>query len=388
MSFNMVLKVRTMRKLSILHTDAGCNLDEQAIRILAELEGLQSRGHAVALIAQPTTEIIKRAAEREVPVEAFSMDYANGLRAIWQVMQIIQKRKVDILNTHTDRDSWIGSAAALLSKRRPIVLKTNHLGAPVMKGLMSRLLYERISDRVITMGETVKKHFISEHHIQPERVVSIPTGVVLNRFDPNRYDLETIEEELGYANGPRIVMTGVFTDGKESQDSVAAATEIIKAVPAARFYIVGTGLPADVRRLREVIAQYKLQNEVFILGYREDLPLILSAMDLLVHCSYANNEGLPQAVLQALAMEKPVVATKVGAISEAVFDGVTGYLVHPGDVQSLADRVMDLLRDDLKRKAFGQAGRRIVKERYSLEGMLNRIEQLYQTLLVDRYRND
>jgi glycosyltransferase involved in cell wall biosynthesis len=143
---------------------------------------------------------------------------------------------------------------------------------------------------------------------------------------------------------------------------------------------VGTGFPADVQRERAAIAKHGLQNEVFLLGYREDIPEILSAMDLLIHCSYAN-EGVPQAVLQAMSMERPVVATRVGAVSEAVRDGSSGYLVPPRDVQSLADGTIELLRDDLKRKAFGQAGRRVVKERYSLETMLDRVEQLYQTLL-------
>ncbi len=375
-----------MRKLSILHTESSSNWDEQSIRIFAELVGFHASGHAVALVAQPTGEIFKRAVEREIPVEAVAMDHPNDPQAIWQIMRIIHKRQVNIVNTHTYRDHWIGAVAARLSRRQPIVIQMQHHAIPVEKGFLSRLLHQKLSHHVITTGETLRKQLIAEHEFLSDRIVSIPTGVDLTRFNPSRCDPGMIRNELGYTNGPLIAMTGVITNGDGLEDFVAAAAEVIKTIPETRFYIVGTGLPADVRRVRVVVAQYRLQNEVFILGYREDIPQILSAVDLLVHCPSANF-GLPQIVLQALAMGKPVVVTKVGAISEAVFDGVTGYLVPPRDVQALADRVIDLLQDDLKRKAFGQAGRRFVKERYSLEGMLDRIEQLYEALLSERKRN-
>jgi len=374
-----------MKKLSILHTEASSGWGGRMIRILAELEGFQARGHAVALAAQPQGEIIKRAIERGIPVETVSMNNPDVPRAVWQMMRIIKKRQVDVISTHTTRDSWIGGVAARLSSRRPIVIKTKHHSAPVKKGFMGRLLYQRLSDHAITTGEAIRKQLITEHSISADHIVSIPTGIDLNRFNPSCCDPEMVRNELGYSNGPLIAMIGVFSVWKGHEDFIAAAAEILKTIPETKFYIVGTGSPADVRRVRTAVAQFGLQNEVFMLGYREDIPQILSAMDLLVHCSYAN-EGLPQTVLQAMAMKRPVVATKVGAIPEAVFDGVTGYLVYPRSVQLLADRAIDLLQDDLKRKAFGQAGRRLVNERYSLGSMLDRLETLYETLLGKRNR--
>jgi glycosyltransferase involved in cell wall biosynthesis len=375
-----------MKKLSILHTETSPDWDGQMIRILTELEGFQTRGHAVAFVAQPGSEIIKRAAERGIPVEAVNMNRPDVPRSIWQVMQILKKRQVDIVGTHASRDSWIAGIAARLSKWRPIVIKTRHHSAPVKKGFMSGLLYQRLSDYVVTTGEAIRKQLIAEHSFSADHIVSIPTGIDLQRFSPCRCDPETVRNELGCSKGPLIAIIGGFATWKGHEDFIAAAAEILKIIPEARFYIVGTGSPADVGRVRTAVTQYRLQNEVCMLGYREDIPEILSAMDLLVHCSYAN-EGLPQVVLQAMAMEKPVVATRVGAISEAVFDGVTGYLINSRNVQLMADRVIDLLQDDLKRKAFGQAGRRLVKERYSLEMMLDRLGELYEGLLAKRGRD-
>ena len=235
-----------MQKRSILHIVANSNWDEQAIRILTELEGLQAMGHAVFLIAQHSSEIFKRAAEREIPVEAVRMDRSNVPRAIWQVIRIIRKRQADIVTTHTSRDHWIGAVAARLSRRQPIVIRMQHHAAAIEKGLMSRLLYQKLSDHVITTGEVLRKRLIAEQGFLPDRTVSIPIGVDPARFDPSRCDPEMMRNDLGYANCPRIAMTGVFSDGKDFQDFVAAAAEVLKTIPEARFYIVGTGLAEDV----------------------------------------------------------------------------------------------------------------------------------------------
>jgi glycosyltransferase involved in cell wall biosynthesis len=374
-----------MKKLSILYTEARSCWEEQASRIYSELEGFHARGHVVALVAQPTSEIFKRSSATDIPVEAIAMNYSNVPQAIWRVMRIIHKRKVDIVNTHTSRDHWIGSIAARLSKRQPIVIRMQYHSSLIRKGFLRRLMYQKLSDHVITTGATLKKQLITERYFLSDRIASVPTGVDLARFDSGRYDLEMMRNALGHTNGPLIAITGVFTSGETFQDSIAAAAEVLKIIPKTKFYIVGTGLPAEVKRARTVISQYRLQNEVSILGYPEDSSQILSAMDLLIHCS-SDNLDLPHIILQALAMGKPIVATKVGAIPEIVFDGVTGYLVPPRDVQSLADRVTELLQDELKRKAFGQAGRRLAREKFSLENMLDRIEQLYQSLLSMRER--
>jgi len=235
-----------MQKRSILHIVANSNWDEQAIRILTELEGLQAMGHAVFLITQQSSEIFKRAAERGIPVEVVGIDRSNVPRAIWQVIRIICKRQADIVTTHTSRDHWIGAVAARLSRRQPIVIRMQHHAAAIEKGLMSRLLYQKLSDHVITTGEVLRKRLIAEQGFLPDRTVSIPIGVDPARFDPSRCDPEMMRNDLGYANCPRIAMTGVFSDGKDFQDFVAAAAEVLKTIPEARFYIVGTGLAEDV----------------------------------------------------------------------------------------------------------------------------------------------
>jgi len=116
-----------------------------------------------------------------------------------------------------------------------------------------------------------------------------------------------------------------------------------------------------------------------MLGHREDIPEIMASLDLLVHPSYAN-EGVPQSVLQALAMKKAVVASDTGAIKEVIVDGETGFLIRPKDPIMLSDRVIQLYKNPELRKRLGNEGRKLVEEEYSEEAMLDRIEELYHQL--------
>jgi glycosyltransferase involved in cell wall biosynthesis len=117
-----------------------------------------------------------------------------------------------------------------------------------------------------------------------------------------------------------------------------------------------------------------IAESVRFLGTRSDIPRLLSTSDLFVLTSH--NEANPVSILEAMSMAKPVVATNVGSIREAVSNGVTGYLVNPGDVAALADRVVELLDDPLRSVEMGSAARDVVSERWSVDAMVRRYERL------------
>jgi glycosyltransferase involved in cell wall biosynthesis len=117
-----------------------------------------------------------------------------------------------------------------------------------------------------------------------------------------------------------------------------------------------------------------------MLGHREDIPEIMGSLDVVVHPSYAN-EGVPQSILQAMAMKRPVVASNAGAIREVIIDGETGFLIEPKDSVQLSEKVVELYDNRNLIIKFGENSRRLVEESYSLDGMLNKIEILYARLL-------
>ena len=126
----------------------------------------------------------------------------------------------------------------------------------------------------------------------------------------------------------------------------------------------------------------KLDETVILAGFRKDMPELLSTMDVFVLPSL--EEGMPQSLLQALAMERAVVASSVGGVPEVICDGQTGFLVSSQDPAALAEKIGMLLRDPDQRRAFGQGGRRAIADHYSLDAMLQKTEQLYSHLWEER----
>jgi glycosyltransferase involved in cell wall biosynthesis len=170
---------------------------------------------------------------------------------------------------------------------------------------------------------------------------------------------------------------GVLRSWKGHVYFIRAVPAILEEIPRATFYIAGDGPQYD--NIRKMIAELSLEGKVVLLGHREDIPEVLASLDVVVQPSYAN-EGIPQSVLQAMAMERAVVASDAGAIREVVIDGKTGFLTEPKDPAGLAEKVIRLYEMPSLRAAFGREGRMLVEKNHSIGHMLDRIEALYGAL--------
>jgi glycosyltransferase involved in cell wall biosynthesis len=144
-------------------------------------------------------------------------------------------------------------------------------------------------------------------------------------------------------------------------------------VPDARLLIVGDGIERD--RIDQLVGELKLNATVRLTGVRRDIPDVLAASDVSVLCS--DREGLPIAVLEAMAAARPVVATRVGDLPLVVQDQKTGLLVDSNDVNGLADALEDLLVHPDRARQLGEAGRKLVEQQYSLERMVGQHQELY-----------
>jgi glycosyltransferase involved in cell wall biosynthesis len=369
---------RLNRNLTVLHTESSLGWGGQEIRILEEAKGIAGRGHRLIIACQSESELSIRAKDAGLEVITLSMRKISYLSAVLKLRSIIDDYGVDILNTHSSRDSWLGSIAGRLSKKRPIILRTRHLSTTVSRGLLSKFLYEILPHRVITTGESIRNQMITDNGFDGKKIMSIPTGVNIDLFDPKRVD-GTLRNKWGVPRGvPAIGMVAVIRSWKGHEYFIDAAGMVLKEFPGARFFIVGDGPRKEI--VSDYIKKRKFHDSIIMTGQMDDIPRVMAALDIVVLSSYAN-EGLPQVLLQSLAMGKPVVASNVGSISEVIVDGKTGYLIPPRDPSKLAEGIMSFIKRNGLRDEMGTAGRRLVTSRFSLEGMLDRIEDLYKELL-------
>ena len=359
--------------LTVFHSEASLGWGGQELRIMAELVGLARRGHRTGLLACAGGEILARARGAGVPCWEVPFRHALDLPSAARAARVLRDQRADVLVTHSSKDSWVGALASRLAGVPAVRMR--HLAVPVRRNPISRLVYTRLCRRIVTTGEGGRELLIREVGVRPDRIVAVPTGVDLERFDPRLTDGGPARRALGIPAGvPVVGMVAVLRSKKGHRYFVEAAREVVRAVPAARFLIVGEGpMRPTVERW---IAEAGLSGAVFLLGHREDIPEVMAALNVMVLPS-RRAEGVPQVLTQALAMERAVVTTDVVGVTEMVEDGVTGVVVPPEDAPALAKAVIGLLEDPDRATAMGRAGRRRVAAGFSLEGMLARMEAIY-----------
>jgi glycosyltransferase involved in cell wall biosynthesis len=373
-----------LRKYTILHTEASKGWGGQEIRIITEAEGLVKRGHRIIIAAPPDARIIRQAKTRNIEAVPLSMEKPSVFGPIKKLIHVINNYEIDIVNTHSSRDSWLASIASRLSSQKPVIIRTRHLSTPISNNPLSRIVYNHLPHKIITTGESIKDSMIERNNFNPDKIVSIPTGIDLEIFKAGKTGANIRRAFNIPARAPLIGMVSVLRSWKGHIFLLEAIPDVVKKIPNARFLIVGDGPYKDV--IEEKIKEMGIERYVIMTGHREDIPEILSAIDFLVFPSYAN-EGVPQAVLQAFAAGKTVIASNAGSVSEVVLNNKTGVLIPPRNSSVLTKKIIELLKDKDKRKNMAFAGRKLVESGYSLEAMLNKIERLYNELMTMRGGN-
>ncbi|MBI5885251.1 MAG: glycosyltransferase family 4 protein [Deltaproteobacteria bacterium] len=365
---------RTM--LTILHTESSLGWGGQENRTLYECMGLKRLGARSLVLCKPASKLRARAIEAGIEVFCHDMRSNRDISALRRIMRIVKAESVDCICTHSGDDSLLGAIAGRLSSRRPAIVRTRHLALPIT----SKITYSRLPHRVVTVSEFVRDYLVNEKGIDTSRVVCIPTGVDLKRFDPDSTK-ETLRSELGLAKDAVIVgVVAILRRKKGHHVLLQAIPAITAAVPEAVFVFAGNGPQKD--NIEEQIRELGIGRHVRLLGLRPDVPAVLKGLDLFVLPTL--QEALGTSILEASAMQKPVVASAVGGVPEVVKEGITGSLVPPEDPAALADAIIRLLRDRTRLHLMGQAGRKMVEESYTTERMAERMFALYNELAARR----
>jgi glycosyltransferase involved in cell wall biosynthesis len=340
------------------------------MRILLETAAFRKRGYAMSIVCQPGSGIAQQESTAGKTIYQIRMRSAVDLPAIFRLRQLLRQQRIHLLHAHSSIDSWVAALAAK-SLGLPVV-RSRHVSIPVKR--YRNFNYNYLADRIIVNGQAMKQLLI-QGGVRAEKLVPIPPGIDLTRFAP-QIQGDKVRAEFG-VQGPVIGMVAMLRGSKGHTYLLQAAHIVLQQYPQARFFIVGDG----VRRLQiqEEIQQRGLVNQVILTGFRQDIPEILAALDLYVLSS--TRETFPQTILQALAMQKPVVATDSGGVPEIIIPNVTGLLVPPANAQALAEGILTLLENQQHAQQMAKAGYELVRQQYSVESMLDKTEQVYRELL-------
>lgn len=310
-------------------------------------------------------------------------------RALAELSALLRRLRPAIVHTHSSKAGILGRMAARLA-RVPVVIHSIHgfgfsrTQRPVLRRLL--ILAERVAARFTTrffaVSEANRRQGIALGLFAPEQCRVIRSGIDLDAIRKVRVDPAAKKRELGFRPGqPLIGMVAPLKPQKAPLDFVRVAAVVARVRPAVGFILVGDGeLRAAVER---EISRQGLSGTFRLPGWRRDVPEVMRCLDLFVLTS--RWEGLPRVYLEALASGVPVVGTRVDGAGEAVRDGENGFLVEPGDIQALADRVVHLLDHPEEALRLGRNGQHLPPE-FDIHEMVRLQEWEYEQLLAQQVR--
>jgi glycosyltransferase involved in cell wall biosynthesis len=368
-----------VKKLKVIHLVEDMKTGG-AERVIADIaEGLDRNRYDVRVwCITRGGDTADELTEKGIAVMILGISSYHNPFKILKLKRLLREAAPDIVHTHGYFASVIGRLSAQKADVSVILAHVHSTYWDYKKRhiFMERKL-SRFTDKIICCSKAVENFVRDFEKIGKGKTAVIYNGVDEERFYP-REDTPSIRSELGIdENAPLVGTVSSLTPHKGHEYLFRAASLVKEEFPSAKFLIVGDG-PLRTE-LEDLVKNLSVYPDILFTGTRKDVPKILSVMDVFVLPS-SFREGLGIAIIEAMAAEKPVVATDIGGIPEVVKQGETGFLVPPGDPRALAKAIIELLQNPEKAREIGKKGRVRFKEKFTRKHMLSEIDALYQSL--------
>ncbi len=355
--------------MHILHTESSNGWGGQEMRILKESLGLKEQGFEVTLAVTKGGKLVQYARKEGLYVFEIDFKKSHALKALLQLCRLIKKTRIDVINTHSSWDAWLGGIAGCLM-RRPVV-RTRHLSTEIRGGLNARLLYNSLTDFVVTTSSCIIPTIEKKARLPLDRIQCIPTGV--EPFEVSPEDVKKFRHSLDLKEDQILVgSVCVVRSWKGIQDLIAAA-KLLRHDPRLRWAVIGGGYLENFKPLVDPDLPF-----VFT-GHLEDPKPALAALDIFTLLSTAH-EGISQASLQAAFLKKPLITTAVGGLPEICLDTKTGFVVPPSSPDQVAQAILKLTNDFALRKQMGEAAHLHVCQHYLFSQTLKNMSSIFGRL--------
>lgn len=324
-------------------------------------------------------DTLGEALAKDVPAFTGLLAHKYDFRVLGRLTRLLRRRWIDAVvtvGTGGDKMFW-GRLAGRLAGVPVICSALHSTGLPDHVELPNRLLAP-ITDAFIAVAEPHAEYLAAHEGCPAQKIRVIPNGVDVEKFHP-RWPNHALQQEWGLdPRHPTVGIVAALRPEKNHEMFLYTAALIHRKMPDVQFLVVGDGKERE--KLETLAHSLGVARSVRFVGTRSDIPKVLSLMDVALLTSHM--EANPICLMEAMASEKPVVATRVGSVGETVLDGRTGYLVAPGDSHAMALRVEQLLNHPHQAASMGRAGREHILSHWSIERMV----QGYENLIEDIYR--
>jgi glycosyltransferase involved in cell wall biosynthesis len=323
--------------------------------------------------------------ELGIPVDMVSIPHLRTPGALENLRAYLREHNPDVVHTQLEFSDTLGSLAARL-EHIPSVSTMHVIPEPSMRSRefwRHRLMWMSLkycSRRVFAVSEGARRHYISSGGLPPARVQTLYNGIDLTRYAVDDRQRTLKRADFGLPDGaPVLVTVAYLREPKGIQYMLEALPDVRKRFPECRYLIVGDG---DFRPVLEAQTRdLGLVRNVIFTGQRSDIPDVLAVSNIFVLPTLT--EALPTVLAEAMAAQKPIIASAVGGVPEMVEDGRNGLLVPPSDPRKLANAVISLLDNPERAAAMGKTGAAIAAEKFDIDRQCRQLEACYSELAAE-----
>ncbi len=383
-----------LRVLYLASTKSQGGIERHSVDLAS---ALREKGVAVQYACSPGGYVEAWCAERGIPTLPFRVRNSGDLGAVFRLAGLIRAQRIDVVHAHSRRDYVIvvlGTALARLgSPRHPHLILHAHMNRPLgSPPRLSGRFFAWGADAVVAVSGTVADRLHSDHQFSHTLVCRIYNGIPLGDYaPPGSAEAQALREEVRHEWGypPSALVLGVVgrLDAKGQASLVRVLPDLGWRFPDLRLVLIGSeGEPGARAEMDALASEGGVTDRLTYTGPREDVPRLLSGLDVLVHLP--RDEAFGLALAEAMAAGLPTVATRVGGCREVVQEGTTGLLVEPGDLPALStalEFLLDPAEGAARRTAMGGAGRQVVEAEFTRGRQVALLLALYQKVCASDF---
>lgn len=347
------------------------------------VQKLLERGIHTELLCYPGSKIESDAAAKGIVVHTIKAEGYFNPSAVFKVRTILKKGKFSVVHTQASKDLWVLVPALKAAGQDIPLFMTKQVGSFIVKkDFLHRWIYNRL-DYALAISEVIARNLVDTCPLPPEKVKLLHNAVDTKRFDPEKAAREKVRKEFNVADDETVTgMLARFSPGKGHEEFLEAAEILCRKHDKLKFMIVGEPSRGEDDYGNKIISMAEkpeLAGKVFFTGFRNDIPDILSAMDIFAFPSH--NEAFGIALAEAMAMGKPAVVSNSDGVLDIVVDGETSYLFEVKNSADLAAKLDKLITSpDLMKKFSINARKRIVNN-FDIELLTDKVIEYYKDAL-------
>ncbi len=340
------------------------------MRILHEALGMRKKGHEVFFAVEKGGGLVFKARKEGFKVYEVLFKKIFWPITFFQLAAIFLFHRIDIVNTHSSSDSWLGGIVARLLRKA--IIRTRHLSTSIRRGLNSVLLYDRLADFIVTTSTDAADIIIRQTKKTKENCQCIPTGINPLKITIDEEQKEQFRKK--YAIGPEDLVVGTvcFMRSWKGIDDFIKAAKLMEKDLCVKWFIIGGGHGEKYQKQAEKL---QLKN-LYFTGHLSNPFSAIDCLDIFSLLSTAH-EGVSQASLQAAYLQKPLITTPTGGLKEVCVHNTTGLIVAPFSPHQVAGAVMQLKENIQTRKEMGKRAKEHVEGSFLYEQMLEKMEKIY-----------